>query len=200
MSFSINKPRNKRKSLLPKTNKKGEKELQMIFGLFVLLIISLVVLMLFFRFIKGSTGSIRGVQKDFFAQNKIDNAIETCKSLCDEIETADDAIDFCSRTMKIDFNGDGMAANFTRANRGAFTFCEDRIPCFVLYPKCPNADNPIYNGNYCKHLLASRRPEYLKKLMYKTPEGTCNLPTTAGEGAEANWVLKYGYYTTSTTP
>ncbi len=177
-----------------KFNKKGEKELQMIFGLFVLLIISLVVLMLFFRFIKGSTGSIKGVQKDFFAKNKIDSAITECQSLCNDIQTADDAIDFCAKTMKIDFNGDGMAANFSRADKGAFTFCEDKIPCFVLYPKCPTADNPIYDGAYCKALLSSRRPDYLKKLMYDTPEGTCNLPTKEEEGGNANWVLKYGYY------
>ena len=198
MSFSIGKLNKNKEVKNSKTasrfNKKGEKELQMIFGLFVLLIISLVVLMLFFRFIKGSTGSIQGVQKDFFAKNKIDNAVETCKSLCDEIQTADDAIDFCSKTRRMDFNGDGMAANFTRANKGAFTFCEDRVPCFVLYPKCPSADNPIYNGKYCKFLLSSRRPDYLKKLMYQTPQGTCGLPIKKENGGDANWVLKYGYY------
>ncbi len=189
-----NKLRKKSRSKFLK-HKKGEKELQMIFGLFILLIISLVVLMLFFRFIKSSTGSIKNVQKDFFTKNKIDSAVETCKSLCDEIESSDDAIEFCAKTLAIDFDGDGQAKSYTKWSRGRFIFCEDKIPCFVLYPKCPKPDHVIYDGAYCKNLLKEMgRDDYLDNLMYDDPRGTCDLPIGDEKGASANWILKYKYY------
>ncbi len=185
-------------------NKKGEKELQMIFGLFVLLIISLVVLMLFLKFTRKSTTSMMSAQGNFFAKSKIDEAKQNCQQLCSAIQedsSQSAAVSFCSKSMKIDYNGDGQARSFTKASEGLFITCEDRVPCFVLVPDCGKSWNPdqeaIFTGDYCKGLLKRVRPDLLSKLMYDSPKATCNLPVQGQEGYQANWVLKFGFYNTS---
>ncbi len=188
------------------SNKKGEKELQMIFGLFVLLIISLVVLMMFLKFTKKSANSMTSAQGDFFAKSKINSAIASCRTACSDIQGSSNvdssAIEFCSKFVRIDGDGDGHASPYTKYDGGSFIACEDKVPCFILVPNCGEEWSPnkeaIYTPSYCRNLLIQDgRDDLLSKLMYDSPKATCNLPVKGEPGYKANWVLKYGYYNTS---
>ena len=190
--------------ILINKSKRGEKELQMIFGLFVLLIISLVVLMLFLKFTKNSTTSMKDVQGDFFSKSKINNAVLGCKELCSNIQGSPSptasAIQFCSKVVKIDDNGDDVARPISQADFGQYLACEDKIPCFVLVPNCGaswNSGTPVFTGDSCRSLLEKYRPSKLEALMYDSPKGTCQLPVKGDPDAKANWVLDFGYYNTT---
>ncbi|MGC8929081.1 MAG: hypothetical protein ACP5OZ_00950 [Candidatus Woesearchaeota archaeon] len=175
-------------------NKKGDdKSLQMIFGLFVLLIISLVVLSLFFRFTRSGTGTMTKIQEDWFAQNKVDEAIDKCKTKLDSAKNIDGIIDFCKSYVQIDFDGNKNTLG-EKYDKGRYIFCQDKIPCFLLISE---EEENKYNGAICKKILSQHRPDSLEKLMYDTPDGDCDLPVPNDPKDypnSPNWVVRYGYY------
>ena len=175
------------------TNKKGEKSLQMIFGLFILLIISLVVLSLFFKFTEKSSGVMKGTQEEFFSKQEMQKAENECEVLCSEINDIDSALEFCKKYQRIDFDGDKSVSGLTQASRGRWTFCEDKIPCFIL-TNCV-LEPAVYDGTKCKTILTEYRQDYYAQLEYASPEGTCDLSTEGDAETSPNWVYRYGYYT-----
>ncbi|MBW2971212.1 hypothetical protein KY320_03570 [Candidatus Woesearchaeota archaeon] len=186
-------------------NKKGDKSLSMIFGLFILLIISLVVLSLFFRFTERSTGTIEETQESFFHKQAMEQAISQCQTACSSITDVNTALEFCRKYQKIDFSGDKEASSITKVDWGQWQFCEDRIPCFIL-TECKSGLT-VYDGAKCKDYLLNKRKDYYNGLEYSQAEvgagkdtkaGTCGLDTSATTPEEIalspNWVVKYGYH------
>jgi len=176
-----------------KSKKGDDKSLQMIFGLFVLLIISLVVLSLFFRFTRSGTGTMTKVQEDWFSQNKVDEAIDKCKIKLDSAKNIDGIIDFCRYYVQIDFDGNKNTVG-EKWDKGRFVFCQDKIPCFLLVSE---EEGSKYDGANCKKILTNYRPDLLKELMYDSPQGDCNLPVPENSSDylnSPNWVVKYGFY------
>lgn len=149
--------------------KKGEKSLQMIFGLFLLLIISLVVLAMFFKFVKKSSTGIEESSQDFAKTAAIDTAKGECQNLCNVANDDASKIEFCSTRYQVDWDKDGTIEG--KAQYGAWVFCEKKIPCFVLVPDCKNK----YDGHYCRELLAKLAPNKYYQL-YLDSEG--DVPTT----------------------
>ncbi|MEM2121634.1 MAG: hypothetical protein QXU20_03195 [Candidatus Woesearchaeota archaeon] len=181
-------------------SKKGDdKSLQMIFGLFVLLIISLVVLSLFFRFTRSGTGTMSTVQEKWFSQNQIAEARDTCKTLLDEARGPNGMIQFCRKTVSIESEDpDKIVSDRSSIDLGMFMACENFIPCFLLTIDEPNA----MDGNECKRILSEYAPDILESMKYKTPQGNCSLPvpTNPEEYPKSrNWVVKYGYYKQQTS-
>ena len=130
-------------------NKKADdKSLQMIFGLFVLLIVTVVILTLFFKFTKHGTGKLTEMQNDYFTMQKKDEAKQVCQSLCNDIKDEDSLIEFCLKSIKVDYNGDKLLKS--PAKYGKWSFCEDKIPCFVLVDDCHDG---IYNWKKCINVL-----------------------------------------------
>jgi hypothetical protein len=165
----------------------------MIFGLFVLLIISLVVLSLFFRFTKTGTGTMTKVQEDWFSQNKIDDAIDKCKTKLDSAKNIDGIIEFCKYFVQIDFDGNKNTIG-EKWDRGRYTFCQDKIPCFLLVS---DEEGSKFDGANCKSILSKNRPDLLENLMYDSPAGDCDLPVPEDPkdySKSPNWVVKYGFY------
>lgn len=172
--------------------KKGEKSLQMIFGLFILLIISLVVLSLFFKFTEKSSGVMTETQEEFFSKQEVQQAENECKVLCSEITNIDSALEFCRKYQKIDFDGDKSVSAMTMGDKGRWQFCEDRIPCFIL-TDC-KLEPTIYDGAKCRGIMREYRPDYYAQLEYASPEATCGLPVGNNSATSPNWVFRYGYY------
>ncbi len=168
--------------------KKGEKSLQMIFGLFILLIISLVVLSLFFKFTEKSSSTMSSTGKEYFAKAAVDKAIQECQVLCESIEDVNTAIEFCKKYQSIDWDGDNLLNS--KVSYGRWDFCEDKVPCFVLVDNCKEG---IYNGEGCNSLLDQYRDDFYESL-YNEPngnieEGTCGLdPNSPG-----NWKMVFGF-------
>jgi len=148
--------------------KRGDKSLQMIFGLFILLIISLVVLSLFFKFSETSTGRMQESTKSYFSKANIDAAIQECGNLCNGIRDINGIIDFCRSVQEIDFDGDELL--ISEWSYGQYDFCECFVPCFVLVDDCRQ-----YNGKYCALLLQEKRPDYFTQISNHDPLKSCGL-------------------------
>ena len=161
-------------------NKKGEKSLQMIFGLFILLIISLVVLSLFFKFIGKSSSQTEAITTKYFSESQKGNVIQECENLCGNIKGIDGAIEFCRRTYSVDWNGNNIQGNLI--TEGRWEFCEDKIPCFIL------VDCKGYDGSSCKNILSTQRPDFLTELTKDGLNGTCGMSNT-----NSNWMKKFEF-------
>ncbi|MBN2422367.1 hypothetical protein JXB41_04005 [Candidatus Woesearchaeota archaeon] len=153
--------------------KRGEKSLQMIFGLFMLLIISLVVLSMFFKFVKQGTTKTSGELEKWAKEASKEAAISNCEALCDSIADEDSLLDFCSTLYQVDWNEDGPVEG--KASQGRWWFCEKKIPCFVLVPNCKNR----YDGNRCRQVLAEYRSDLYVRFL-NDAEGLT--PDTNGDG------------------
>jgi len=168
-------------------NKKAEKELQMIFGLFVLLIISLVVLSLFFKFTEKSSGKMEGASTDYFAKADLEKVKQDCQSKCDQITNENDAIEFCKAITKVDWNGDKTILG--NATYGKWQFCEAKIPCFVLVDNCKAG---MYDGAKCKAILSDANNNNLDAyaiLVSGGLEDGCGLTPDAN----SNWKFKFQF-------
>ena len=129
--------------------KKGDKTLNMIFGMFVLVIISVVILSIFFRVAKSPDDLIDTTQPYLLEAEK-GLAFSQCESLCLQADSVDTAIEFCRKLFKIDWNGNGIVkGDLTTSTRGRWSFCEDKIPCFLLH----DCSEKGYGYEQCKSLL-----------------------------------------------
>ncbi len=180
-------------------SKKGEKSLQMIFGLFILLIISLVILSLFFKFTERTSGTLGETQEEYFSKAQFESAISECENLCTKVTDVNTALEFCKQYQRIDMDGDKEPSPATKQDWGKWQFCEDRIPCFILHT-C-DSGKTTYDGAKCKQVLLTNRPQYYEMLEYDSTEvtgdpqaGTCQLTTEGDPENSPNWVYKYGYY------
>jgi len=176
-------------------SKKAEKELQMIFGLFILLIITLVILNLFLKTTSKSTSAIGGASEDYFKQAEVEKARQECEALCDNIRNVNTAIEYCGKTVSIDWDGDNVLTE--PASFGKWDFCENHVPCFVLASDCGQGQ---YNGFYCKGILsdpANNRFDYLQGLLTNPNGGPLAGDPDDGCGLAkipANWKCKFGLY------
>ena len=167
------------------SGRKGEKSLQMIFGLFILLIISLVVLSLFFKFTEKSSSQMSTASTEYFSKAAVDKSIQECQNLCDTIHDINGILEFCGKVQKVDFDGDN--ALLSKISRGRWDFCEDQVPCFVLVDNCKQGQ---YDGFKCKQVLLDKdnhRMDYYIALNNTGMGGTCRMSTSS----LANWKVYY---------
>jgi len=187
--------------------KKAEKELQMIFGLFILLIISLVVLSLFFKFTEKSSGQLAGAGEEWRKKAAIEKASQDCEILCNQIHDDNTLIEFCKTSYRVDWNKDNTIGG--REDWGKWQFCEELIPCFVLVDNCQDGK---YTGKKCRSVLKKERPDAYAKLSDAPATGLCGEldndgakvengePVLKDNGmycddiAKTNWRCRFGFY------
>ncbi len=162
--------------------KKGiEKAMEMVFIVFVLLIVTSVILGMFLKVVRPS----------LFRQKcnkvyEIQQAKQDCMQSCELINTfggeevLNDEIEYCAKTEKIDGDCDGLYNEVL--SYGTIESCEDRVPCFLLY-SC-NELTP----QKCRELLLKNNQQKFNQLAYTNISGDCNLPDD-----NFNWVKKYNY-------
>ena len=163
-------------------SKKADKSLQMIFGLFLLLIISLVVLNLFFKFTEKSSSKMESSSTEYFSKAQKAQAIQECQALCDAIKDKGTAMNFCKQYYSIDWNGNQIDGD--KISEGSWDFCEEKIPCFVLVDNC-GGENPggtIYNYEYCAKLLSNPANHRTNWYCALENPGNCGL-----DDSDANW-------------
>ncbi|MBN1386228.1 hypothetical protein JW968_04635 [Candidatus Woesearchaeota archaeon] len=171
--------------------KKGEKSLTMIFGLFLLLIISLVVLNLFFRFTEKSTTKMQGASTEYDVRQTQEKAIDNCESLCDNIKDFGSIMDFCMTYHSLDWNRNQIKND--KISEGKWDFCEDKIPCFVLNDRCMTGGT-IVDGDKCRTVLMnseSNRKEWYNALAEGGIDDGCGL-----EDVDSNWKYHFGFNST----
>ncbi|MBI4439207.1 hypothetical protein HY640_04705 [Candidatus Woesearchaeota archaeon] len=168
--------------------KRGDKEIQIVFGLLILLIISIVVLNLFFKVIGKAPAALEGKITEQEKQQRWDNALNTCKTKCSAATNRDSAIEFCSQFVTIDMNGNSIFAE--KASYGKWDFCESKLPCFVLLDA--DTDCP-YKGSVCKDLLINNRKATYTNVFYSSDgKGGCGLATDS-DNTDNNWIKTFGY-------
>ncbi|MGB9749162.1 MAG: hypothetical protein ACP5OZ_00955 [Candidatus Woesearchaeota archaeon] len=164
-------------------SKKGmEMTIGIIFTIVVLVIVSGILLAVFYKTIiipKPNPGSTN--------LQEIENAKRECMQVCELSDyesgnSINSIVEFCSKTEKIDWNGDGLYNGIL--DYGAILSCEDKVPCFVLY------DCKDLNGFKCKEYLKKYADYKYARLEYANKTGDCGLD----DKSQNNWILKYGFY------
>ena len=164
-----------------------EKTIEMVFIVFVLVIVTSVVLGVFLKVFRPS----------IFKQKcnevyQIQQAKQECMRACDMISefggssSVDDEIEYCAKTEKIDANCDGLYNEIL--NYGTIESCEDKVPCFLLYPNCQDL-----NPEKCKRILLDNNPQKYNQIASTSIQGDCNLTDNY-----LNWIKKYNYIISST--
>ncbi|MBN1386326.1 hypothetical protein JW968_05130 [Candidatus Woesearchaeota archaeon] len=169
----------------------------MIFGLFLLLIISLVVLNLFFKFTEKSSTKMQGASTEYFQKAAKEQAIQDCQAMCDNIKDIGSLMKFCKSYHSLDWNYNQIAND--KISEGLYDFCENKIPCFILVDDCGQTSTPVaepYDGETCRNVLKdwdNNRVQWLVDLSCDGNandfEGSCGLDPTS----RANWYYKYNY-------
>lgn len=110
---------------------KGQKSLEFIIGLVILLVVAGTVISVFLgQFDEGIGDEFEGELEEQEIQR-------TCDSLCNEFQqregsAGDSAMaEYCTRTFVADVTGDGTTSN--RAGSFYNTYCEDGIKCFNVH-------------------------------------------------------------------
>lgn len=108
-------------------NRKGQKSLEMIIGLVILLVVAAVVISMFLNIFQEPD-----VGQDAVEMAEIENE---CESLCGNFRQAGDnpsiMTEYCLSTFVADVTGDGTTNE--RAGSGYGQYCEDGIKCFNVH-------------------------------------------------------------------
>lgn len=109
---------------------KGQKSLQMIIGLMILLVVAGVVINIFLNYVKPEKFQPKTGTSEF---------IQKCDSLCKSYKTtgkSSDAVKYCTKyASNIDWNGNKKAPESDTNPvelQGQWKACEDRIYCFLV--------------------------------------------------------------------
>ncbi|MBI4439208.1 hypothetical protein HY640_04710 [Candidatus Woesearchaeota archaeon] len=167
-------------------SKKGEKELQVVFTLLILLIVSVVVLGLFFKMVRKADDPIGIELRKQQIQQMKEAAFSKCRNLCSEAQDRDSTIEFCREIVQMDTDGDGVLEE--KGTYGKWEFCEDRIPCSVLLDSDYNCKK---KAGDCKKVLMDNLPSVYCSLFWSGDfKGSCN---QLAQGSQNNWIEVFGY-------
>lgn len=176
----------------------------MIFGLFILLIITLVVLNLFLQSAKKGVGQVGQVSTQELASQEVDRLKLNCQALCDGINDANSAIEFCASTQSLDTSQDKTKIP-EKARYGKFEFCKTKVPCFIVIDNCKSGQ---FSMNSCKNLLLQDKATWdrYNKLVQNvgpiptvTADDGCDLPeavppkTYTAADESRNWKIAGGF-------
>lgn len=134
--------------------KKGLNALEIIFSLFVLIVVVLVVIRLFIS--KMTLEELEGPIKDIKTTYNYNVEYSRCKILCDKHEiTCDDydAVDFCLEKITIDISGDDNPGEKKQGGVAfGMPFCEDGMYCFHIKKDC-GCGTSVLDGETCLDIL-----------------------------------------------
>ena len=166
---------------------KGQKSLEMIVGMIILLVVAGVVINMFMKTMGGAPTGLDPKQAEL---NRISSS---CNQWCGGYSSGDLAagVDYCSH--KFTLVGEGEVAE---RREGIKPYCEDSIYCFLIHD-CKLASGQKLTASRCKQLLCQKfRADYLAgkpneaaatsyasdKVTQLIKKGTCDL----GERVD-NW-------------
>lgn len=137
-----------------RVGKKGVNALEMVFAMFILIVVTLVIIRLFSAQVSG--GALPKID-DFRQAYDYDKQVTSCKSLCslytNTCEDLSAAVDFCRKKVSIDIDG-----NFKSGEKGHFgvvkgqPYCEDGLYCFHVVEDC-SCGNYVLNAKTCLQIM-----------------------------------------------
>jgi len=161
---------------------KGIDALELIFALFILIIVSLVVIRMVTQYV--TVKPILDPIKRWTDSYNYQAARSQCETLCDNFRKDCDpsaAVTFCTQKADVDLNKDTRVGQKGVGNLvNAIPFCEDGIYCFHIYPDCECGQ--ILTATDCLQILcnyyqssAGYDPEIsMKAVQSEITWGTCN--------------------------
>ncbi|MEK6968591.1 MAG: hypothetical protein AABX51_08250 [Nanoarchaeota archaeon] len=183
-------------------NKRGEKELQMIFGLFILLIITLVILNIFLQTSKKGFGQVEKSSAAELKSQEVNRLKLNCQALCDGINDVNSAIEFCANYQSLDPDAD-KSKIAEKARYGKFEFCKTKVPCFLIIDSCQGGQ---FTMTSCKNLLLQDQATWdlynklvtdIGIIVQVSPSDGCDLPVAgtkfAVEDEARNWKIVGDY-------
>ncbi|MFB6180836.1 MAG: hypothetical protein ABEJ93_03075 [Candidatus Nanohalobium sp.] len=111
--------------------RKGQKSLEMIIGLVILLVVAGVVISTFLNQFQDNPGS------QYQNTLKQEEITRKCQSLCSDYKQSSGingqaaAVEYCTKTFNYDADGDGSLSE--KAGTVYNTYCEDGVKCFNLH-------------------------------------------------------------------
>lgn len=178
---------------------KGQKSLEMIIGLIMLLVVAAVVIGIFLNYFleSGELDKLRGGAN---CQTRRQQFISYCESLCSNFINSGNiaqASAFCEEYQNLDLDCDQLpGATYALTKR--LKVCEDRIYCFMV-TDCNLPRGGKLDWESCKHiecevymdLYNGDRGKATLQVIDKIQSGSCALPSDPNE----NWYDRFGYRT-----
>lgn len=192
------------------TNRKGIDALELVFSMFILIIVTLVLIRLFTSTV--APGKLPDTAS--FAQSyNYQQEINKCNTFCDSFKqngctSTADAVSFCQQQVSLDIDGDYKAGEI---GHGGFVnhvpYCEDGLYCFHIVQNC-GCGSYILSPSTCLQLmkdyyegtLGLTQKQTYNIILKSIYPGTCNpdtstwpqtynreLPGSADTSLRADW-------------
>lgn len=171
--------------------KKGINALEIVFGVFILIIVTLVVVKMLFR---PNTQIIDNKLSDIQNQQSYMESYRNCGDLCSEYQMSNcdisKAAKFCKEKFSVDLDGNnepGEASSGVMQHGGlvdAIPYCEDGYYCFHAYKTC-SCGNLVLDEDTCDALLCEyyvsdrglTEEEAKETIRREIGTGTCKIST-----------------------
>jgi hypothetical protein len=112
------------------------KAVEIILGMFILLIVAAVLLQVFRSFMGQQTGQLQEEMIEQNRQNSISLALQKCNNLCQQAQAAScsdlSLAKFCLEQVEIDYNGNGRKDAKEFGQEAGIYSCEIPVYCFQL--------------------------------------------------------------------
>jgi len=110
--------------------------LEIVIGLFIVLVVAASVLLLFRNLMGQQTSQLQDQMVEQTRQNSISLALQKCNNLCQQAQAAScselSLAKFCLETVQIDYNGNGQKNSFEFGSEAGIYSCESPVYCFQL--------------------------------------------------------------------
>lgn len=136
------------------------KAVEIVLGMFILLVVSVVLIQLFKNFMGQQAGQLQDTMLEEKIRASKDRALESCNSQCSQASAAScsdlEMANFCLKKVGIDYNGNGRADSKEYGEIVGVYTCEDPVYCFQL-TSCDRCGIPsgAEGARKCKQILCS---------------------------------------------
>ncbi len=109
---------------------------EIVIGLFIILVVAASVLLLFRNLMGQQTSQLQEQMVEQNRQNSVSLALQKCNNLCQEAQAAScselSAAKFCLESVEIDYNGNGQKNSNEFGSEAGIYSCESPVYCFQL--------------------------------------------------------------------
>jgi len=140
---------------------RGEtKPIEIILGIFILIVVSVMLLQLVRRFMTEQSGRLEQLSLEERRQASMENALQVCNNLCNRAmaESCSDAkvAEYCLQEVSIDYNGNGRTFGNEYGSAAGIYTCEIPVYCFQI-TECSSCNLPqgVQGAQRCKTRLCS---------------------------------------------
>jgi hypothetical protein len=182
---------------------KGMTALEIVFLLFIMIVVTLVIIRLVSQYV--TVTPVLDPVKRLSDVEGYQQAYLLCRQLCDNYKQTCDEIagkNFCEKKVEVDINWNSkkMERNVGNLVEG-IPLCEDGIYCFHIYPDCRCGNYQLSAAN-CLTLLCNyynqtlgyiSKEDAIKMIRRDINPGTCSFVDKATGHNESYWWIASGY-------